>query len=183
MTDPFNGNAGCDDRIRASHRDHRVTTSRRSGRIVPRAFAAVALALCFSQPARADCFDSAGTYQGVNPLVLRAIAWVESRGNPAAVHHNANGSTDIGELQINSVHLRELATYGINAQGLRDECVNIYVAAWHLKKQMVKYGNTWDAVGAYHSESPPLRDAYAQMVKTTLVRRGLMASSPLSPNQ
>ncbi|MEW6343434.1 MAG: lytic transglycosylase domain-containing protein [Paraburkholderia sp.] len=142
------------------------------------ACAAVALALWASQPAFADCFDSAGTYQGVSPLVLRAIAWVESRGNPAAVHHNANGSTDIGELQINSIHLRELAVYGINEQGLRDECTNIYVAAWHLKKQIVKYGNTWDAVGAYHSEKPQLRDAYAQMVKTTLAHWGLMTPSP-----
>jgi lysozyme-related protein Hpa2 len=138
----------------------------------------MAFMLCASRPALADCFDSAGTYQGVSPPVLRAIAWVESHGNPAAVHHNANGSTDIGELQINSVHLRELAVYGINAEGLRNECVNIYVAAWHLKKQMVKYGNTWNAVGAYHSENPRLRDQYASMVKSTLVRWGLLSASP-----
>ena len=34
--------------------------------------------------------------------VLRAIGWHESRLDPAAVGHNANGSIDIGAFQINS---------------------------------------------------------------------------------
>jgi soluble lytic murein transglycosylase-like protein len=73
------------------------------------------------------------------------------------------------------VHLRELAPYGIHEKDLLDECVNVYVAAWHLKKKMVAYGNTWNAVGAYHSQSPRLRDAYAHMIRTTLARWGLIA--------
>ncbi|MFC0402405.1 lytic transglycosylase domain-containing protein [Paraburkholderia rhizosphaerae] len=140
------------------------------------ALAAWCAFLCISRPALADCFDTAASYQGVSALVLRAIAWVESRGNPAAEHRNANGSVDIGELQINSIHLRELASFGIGAQALRDECVNIYVAAWHLKKKMVKYGNTWNAVGAYHSESPKLRDAYAQSIQRTLTQWGVWSA-------
>src|SRR6266705_2848421 len=36
----------------------------------------IALALT-AQPAWADCFDDAGAYQRVNPMVLRAIAWQE----------------------------------------------------------------------------------------------------------
>lgn len=176
--DTFNGNARCDDDARAAYRHRHAKRRRRSVSRIGLVRAVIALVLCASRPALADCFDSAGTYQGVSAPILRAIAWVESRGNPSAVHHNANGSTDIGELQINSVHLRELAVYGINAEGLRNECVNIYVAAWHLKKQMVKYGNTWNAVGAYHSENPRLRDQYAGMVRSTLVRWGLVSESP-----
>jgi len=51
----------------------------------------------------AGCFDNAVAYQSINPNVLRAIAWYESKGNPSAVHRNANGSIGIWELQINSV--------------------------------------------------------------------------------
>jgi soluble lytic murein transglycosylase-like protein len=131
---------------------------------------------CASKAARADCFDSAASYHGVNPLILRAIAAVESHGNPQAIHRNRNGTTDIGELQINSTHLRELAAFGIRAQDLLNECVNVYVAAWHLKKQVNAYGNTWDAVGAYHSRNPRLRDEYARLVKATLVKWGVVAS-------
>jgi soluble lytic murein transglycosylase-like protein len=78
-------------------------------------------------------------------------------------------------LQINSIHLRELAAFGIRAQDLLNECVNVYVAAWHLKKQVIAYGNTWDAVGAYHSRNPRLRDEYVRLVKTTLVKWGVVA--------
>ncbi|NPT62472.1 transglycosylase SLT domain-containing protein [Paraburkholderia sp. 5N] len=52
---------------------------------------------------RGGCFDNAVAYQSINPNVLRAIAWYGSKGNPTAVHRNANGSNDIGELQINAV--------------------------------------------------------------------------------
>lgn len=132
--------------------------------------------LCTGSEARADCFDSAASYHGVNPLILRAIAAVESHSNPQAIHRNANGTLDIGELQINSIHLRELATFGIRAQDLLNECVNVYVAAWHLKKQVVAFGNTWEAVGAYHSRNPRLRDEYAGLVRAKLVKWGLVAS-------
>ncbi len=33
-------------------------------------------------------------------------------------------------------------------------CVSVYVAAWRLREMTNKYGNTWAAVGAYHSETP-----------------------------
>lgn len=146
---------------------------RRRGRWAPCAALCIWLA-CASTAAQADCFESAAVYHGVNPLILRAIAHVESRGNPQAIHRNKNGTMDIGELQINSIHLRELAAFGIRAKDLLDECVNVYVAAWHLKKQMAAYGNTWDAVGAYHSRSPRLRDDYARLVKATLVKWGVI---------
>ncbi|MEK6295536.1 MAG: hypothetical protein V4793_29995, partial [Paraburkholderia tropica] len=48
-----------------------------------------------------ECFEKAGAYQGVNPLVLRAVAWRESKGDAAAINHNTNGSIDVGQLQIN----------------------------------------------------------------------------------
>lgn len=139
--------------------------------------ALAAVLFVLAAPAFADCFDSAAYWHGVNPLILRAIAAVESHGNPHAIHRNHNGTTDLGELQINSVHLQELARYGIRASDLLNECVNVYVAAWHLKKQMDIYGNTWAAVGAYHSQNPKLRDQYAALVKQKLEFWGLIASA------
>ncbi|MDR6448589.1 hypothetical protein J2794_004720 [Paraburkholderia terricola] len=133
-------------------------------------------------PARANCFDDAAAYQHVNPLILRAIAWQESRNQPGATHLNANGSTDYGVMQINSIHLATLSRYGIARDALMSPCKNIYIAAWQLRRQIVKYGNTWAAVGAYHSATPALRDGYARQIAAILRRWNMLpderAASP-----
>jgi soluble lytic murein transglycosylase-like protein len=130
---------------------------------------AVDLALALAaQSAWADCFDDAGAYQRVNPMVLRAIAWQESHNRPNATHLNANGSLDYGVMQINSIHLRELSRYHIDRDALMQPCKNVYIAAWHLRGKMDKYGNTWAAIGAYHSETPAERDVYARHIAAIL---------------
>jgi hypothetical protein len=121
-----------------------------------------------SQPASADCFDDAATYHHVNADVLRAIAWEESHNRPDARHTNTDGSIDYGLMQINSVHLETLARFGIGTADLMVPCKSLYIAAWHLQRQMAKYGNTWAAIGAYHSATPALRDAYAARIATRL---------------
>lgn len=128
------------------------------------AFTVVAL-IAFPLTASADCFDDAARYQTVNPWVLRAIAERESHFNPNAIHRNSNNTEDVGLAGINSVHLPELAKYGIGRQDLLDACKAAYVAAWRLGKMVAKYGNTWDAVGAYHSETPAHRDNYSALIK------------------
>ncbi|WP_413187720.1 lytic transglycosylase domain-containing protein [Paraburkholderia sacchari] len=132
------------------------------------------LAAFASAPARADCFDEAARYQKVNPLILRAIAWQESHNTPDALNRNTNGSVDYGVMQINSIHLPALARYGISSSTLMQPCKNVYIAAWHLRQKMNKYGNTWAAVGAYHSETPALRDRYAQQIAAILRKWKLM---------
>uniref|UniRef100_E1TI86 Lytic transglycosylase catalytic n=1 Tax=Burkholderia sp. (strain CCGE1003) TaxID=640512 RepID=E1TI86_BURSG len=129
---------------------------------------ALACAASAATPARANCFDDAAAYQHVNPLILRAIAWQESRNQPGATHANANGSTDYGVMQINSIHLAALSRYGITRAELMAPCKNIYIAAWQLRRMIVKYGNTWAAVGAYHSATPALRDRYARQIAAIL---------------
>jgi soluble lytic murein transglycosylase-like protein len=118
--------------------------------------------------AHADCFDDAATYQHVNANVLRALAWQESHNQPGAVHANKNGSVDYGVMQINSIHLSELSRYGVDKTTLLEPCNNVYIAAWQLRRQTLKYGDTWLAIGAYHSETPTLRDGYAHQVATIL---------------
>jgi soluble lytic murein transglycosylase-like protein len=130
------------------------------------------LSVCGAAHAGDDCFNEAAAYQGVNPWVLRAVAWYESKGDAGAIHQNANGSIDVGQLQINSIHFGDLAREGVPHRALTDPCVNVYVAAWLLKQKMVKYGNTWRAIGAYHSETPKQRDAYARSIQQVLVEWG-----------
>jgi len=152
---------------------------RRSRRALPVALTMVLAGALISTAgeARADCYDDAAAYQHVNPMMLRAIVWQESHGIPSARHDNANGTVDIGIAQINSIHLPALAGYGIAPTALYDGCVNVYVEAWILKQKMVKYGNTWQAVGAYHSETPTKRDAYARSIRQILIRWGALPAS------
>jgi soluble lytic murein transglycosylase-like protein len=138
------------------------------------AMACAFMTLCGTAHADEDCFMKAAVYQGVNPSILRAIAWYESKGDASVINRNANGSIDVGQLQINSIHFGDLAKQGVPHAALTDACVNIFVASWLLKQKMVKYGNTWRAIGAYHSESPKLRDAYARSIQKILVQWGEM---------
>lgn len=119
----------------------------------------------------ADCIDDASVMYQVNPIVMRTIAENESSFNPNAYNKNSNGTVDVGLHQINSVHFKELAKYGIQPNDLWDPCINSQVAAYRLRKMMNKYGNTWTAVGAYHSETPRLRDKYAEIIKTAIKRK------------
>jgi soluble lytic murein transglycosylase-like protein len=121
----------------------------------------------FASPiAQAGCIEDASLYYRVNPDVLKSVAILESRANPNAVRVNTNGTVDRGLYQINSIHLKTLASYGIGESHLHDVCWSSYVAAWLLSLQMTRFGNTWEAVGAYHSpNNPARRREYAERAK------------------
>lgn len=146
--------------------------------IAPFTLALVA-ALGFEGAAHADCIDQAAQHHGVNAQVLRAIGWHESRLRPQALGHNANGSVDIGAFQINSTHLGTLAAYGVTAQSLKDGCVSAYVGAWHYRRQVLAFGDTWQAVGAYHSRTPARSAWYANAVASVLMDWGVMPRGAL----
>lgn len=129
--------------------------------------------------ARADCIDQAAARHDVNSFVLRAIGWHESRLKSGAVGRNQNGTFDIGAFQINTTHLRTLSRYGIDEQALKDGCVSAYVGAWHYRKQVLEFGNTWYAVGAYHSRTPARAAWYANSIALVLMAWKVMPSGPL----
>ena len=110
------------------------------------------------------CWEEAGLRYGVNPSVLVAIARTESSMNPNAVNRNRDGTYDLGLMQINSRWFPMLRKYGIGEQQLRQPCFSIHVGAWILAQNMQRFGNSWDAVGAYNSPNPSRRIAYAKKV-------------------
>lgn len=116
-------------------------------------------------------------------MILRAIAWQESHNRPDAINKNANGSIDYGLMQINSIHLHELKKYNISRDDLKQGCKSVFIAAWHLRQKLNKEAyrdKPWDAVGAYHSETPALREKYKMQVHKIWV--DLMRASQQTPS-
>jgi Transglycosylase SLT domain len=125
------------------------------------------------------CIVPAGKFHEVNPHILRAILRVESSLRPNTVTRNANGTLDVGMGGMNSSHFRELSKFGIAPEHLLDACVATYVAAWHLKKNVNKFGNTWFGVAAYHSVTPYFNQRYQVMLYNELVESGTVQGSML----
>ena len=124
----------------------------------------LASTLC-AGPAMAESlcsWEGAAHRYGVNPQVLYAIAAQESSLNPNAVHVNEDGSQDLGLTQINSKWLPQLSKLGVTSANLMNPCINMHVGAYLLSLKMIRHGNTWQAIGAYHSNTPWRRDRYAQ---------------------
>ena len=107
------------------------------------------------------CLAEAGRAHNVPVPLLRAIAQQESGLRPLAVNRNTNGSTDLGLMQVNNRWLPVLARYGITREQLFDACINARVGAWILAAAMRRHGDTWQAVGNYHSATPALNRRYA----------------------
>ena len=113
---------------------------------------------------REQCIAGASAHYLVHPDIIRAILRQEG-GRVGAVSWNRNGTYDIGPMQINSSHLSELRGFGISRdQLLTDECLNIYIGTWMLKKAIVTAPNVWAGIGDYHSHTPDLNVTYQWQV-------------------
>jgi len=110
------------------------------------------------------CFNLASKQYQIPNKLLKAIAKVETRLDPLAIHKNSNQSYDMGIMQINSTWLPMLNKVGISEAELLDGCKNIQVGAWVLAQNIKRYGLTRQAIGAYHSPTPELQQKYAQIV-------------------
>ena len=106
-------------------------------------------ALAFASSSTLDsCFNEASRRYEISPGLLKAIAMTESSLRTDAINRNKNGSYDYGIMQINSCWRDEL---GYRWDYITDPCYNIMVGAWILKRCMVRYGYTWDAISCYHT--------------------------------
>jgi len=116
-----------------------------------------------------QCFQNAGAYYGVSPVLLWAIAKVESNFNPFAINRNSNGTYDIGIMQINSSHIPNLKKVGLkDERQLWEPCYNIYVGAWVLSHCINQHGYTWEAVGCYNARTQWKRVKYSNKVYKAL---------------
>jgi soluble lytic murein transglycosylase-like protein len=125
---------------------------------------ALLLLSCATHAENLCTWEVAATRYGVNPQVLYAIAAQESGLKAGAVHQNDDGSQDIGLTQINSKWLPQLSKLGVTQENLANPCINMHVGAYILSLHMMKHGNTWEAIGSYHSNTPWRRDQYAKTI-------------------
>jgi soluble lytic murein transglycosylase-like protein len=93
-------------------------------------------------------FEYVGKKYDIAPELLRAISKVESEQNNTAVNHNANGSTDVCHMQINSSWEKKI---GYSWNMLDNPAYCTLVGAWILKGCIDQYGYNWGAVACYHT--------------------------------
>ena len=143
-------------------------------------------------PARAEqlplssMFEEAAHTLGVPAEWTQAIAHVVSGLSPWALNIEGRGyrfdskekalekakeaetegrSFDSGVMQVNNFWLKK---YGIPLEAAIDPLANIFLGSWILKQEIDRHGQTWNAVGAYHSPNEDRGRRYAEMVKDAL---------------
>lgn len=147
------------------------------------------LALFFPAFASAsECFAPAAARYRVNEDLLWAIAMVESSMNPNAVGVTLkDGNVALGYMGINTIHLEEVAPYGITRADLFKPCVNIPLGAWRLAICIGQFGGNWRALGCYwagpHSKNFEGMRLYAAKVEKAyfarLAQKARAGSAPL----
>ncbi|MBN3264693.1 lytic transglycosylase domain-containing protein [Pectobacterium brasiliense] len=117
-----------------------------------------------------DCITEAAMCFQINPLLIKAIIFQESGNRQHAITKNKNNTIDIGLMQINSIHLKELSSIGISEKKLRENsCVNVFSGSWILYKTIQKHGYSWDGIGKYHSSTPHHHDKYINKIISIIV--------------
>lgn len=114
---------------------------------------------------KGDCIIEAAQCFQINPLIIKAIIWQESKNKPHALNTNKNKTVDVGIMQINTVHFKPLKAMGIDEELLRENsCANVFSGSWVLKKSIERYGYNWDGIGSYHSRTPVHHDKYVKKI-------------------
>jgi hypothetical protein len=98
-------------------------------------------------------------------------------GRPGQWVRNANGTHDIGPMQINTINLGDIArqaqvtpdhvAYALTVNG----CSNVAVGAWFLRRKINEAGgDIWKGVAWYHSRTPEKGNAYVNRVNRNHLR-------------
>jgi len=138
-----------------------------------RFIALVAGALAMGVPAGgalAFCFEEAAARYGLPAVLLRTIAQTESGLDPEAAGWNADGSVDVGLMQINSWwegRLGAQSWVGV----CTDPCYNVMVGAWILRDCLDRLGYTVDGIGCYNARSPEKRKRYTRKILRSVLDR------------
>jgi len=146
------------------------------------ALAALAIALTIGAPAKADeamiegCLKAAAEVHHVPAGVLVLLISVEA-GQLGSVSQNANGTVDIGPMQVNDTWLSKIAAHwGASREeayrALRDSfCANVEGGAWILRQALDEArGDLWKGVALYHSHTPVHKLEYMRLVYEQAMR-------------
>ena len=128
----------------------------------------------------AACMALVAALYHLPPRVLPAIQGVEG-GWPGAASRNADGSEDLGVMQVNTRWLGPLARYtGLAEPEVRQRlvaraCFNIAAAGWILRAYLDEaHGDLMLAIGDYHSHAPLLNAGYqARVVRSAWAMFGI----------
>lgn len=112
------------------------------------------------------CMVLVAAWNHLPPRVLPAIQAVEG-GRTGLVHHNKDGSDDLGLMQVNSIWIAPLARYTgkpsdvTRSRLLNNACFSIAASGAILKLYLSEEkGDLLRAVGDYHSHTPSLNAGY-----------------------
>lgn len=128
----------------------------------------------------ATCIFLASQQYQVPPPVLIGIMEVEGGRVGQEVGPNANGTYDLGPMQINTLWIPTLANkWNVSNKVARkwvrdDACVNIGVAAWILRQKINETGSLSKGIAYYHSATPHLGQRYKQKIVSSMQGAGLL---------
>ena len=118
----------------------------------------------------AACIEAAASTWHISPVVIVILLHVEG-GSLGAVHPNANGTVDIGPMQINQIWLPTLARHWrltvpqTYAALENDFCANVVAGTWILNKAIkAAHGHLWRGVAYYHSHTRVFEGEYLRAV-------------------
>jgi hypothetical protein len=116
------------------------------------------------------CMALVAQVYALPPRVLPSIQAVEG-GGPGVVHLNADGSEDLGVMQVNTLWIPRLVQYtGLSAPEVRNRlvhqpCFNIAAAGLIMRTYLDEARqDLLRAVGFYHSHTPHLGQDYQTRV-------------------
>lgn len=117
------------------------------------------------------CMLVVAAVTGLPPRVLPVIQSIEG-GAPGMIIPDANGTADLGVMQVNTIWLPALSQRsGLSTQDtetrlINDPCFNIAAAALILRNYLAQeHGNLLPAIGDYHSHTPTLNTNYTQLAE------------------
>ena len=134
------------------------------------------------------CMLAIATHFQLPPRVLPAIQKVEG-GQVGLAKLNANGTEDLGLMQVNSLWIPSLSQrFGVPAEEMRtrlmqDACFNITVAGAVVRYHLTQNnGDLLTAVGKYHSSAPTLnRDYRGKVIDAAIALFGRPEPDPKPP--
>lgn len=122
------------------------------------------------------CMLAVSAATGLPPRVLPVIQSIEG-GSAGMTRADANGTEDLGVMQVNSIWLPALAARARLGEDetrrrlIDDPCFNIAAAALILRTYLAEtHGALLPAIGDYHSHTPALNAAYLTQAELAATR-------------